>query len=50
VSHPPPELAADPKGLGAVDGDKSIPAKKGFVMGKNYEKGFKNKNKKSITR
>jgi hypothetical protein len=35
--RPPPELTADPKGLGAVVGVKSMPAKNGLVIVQKYE-------------
>jgi hypothetical protein len=42
------QTATDPNGLGAVVGDKCMPAKKGFDMTNKLEKVFKKK--KSITR
>jgi hypothetical protein len=42
------QTATDPNGLGAVVGDKCMPAKKGFDIVNTFEKVFKKK--KSITR
>jgi hypothetical protein len=42
------QTATDPNGLGAVVGDKCMPAKKGFDVKNKFEKVFKKK--KSITR
>jgi hypothetical protein len=42
------QTAANPNGLGAVVGDKCMPAKNGFDIINKFEKVFKKK--KSITR